>query len=273
MRDHNPQPQAFSLIELLMVMAVIVVLIGLMLPALRSGRESARASVCGSNARQLAMANTVFARDHGQRYVLAAEDIFVGFGGRNRWHGVRNSPGFSADPQDNWFDPTRGPLRQYIDNGGQVKRCPSFEGHADLGGTAFEAGTGGYGYNQQYVGGRNDLFGFTPEAARTSATIEQVHRQAETIMFTDAALASAAGLIEYSFAEPPFFQLAPGEPSGSQPVPSIHFRHSRRVNVVWADGHVAPRRRTFTRGGEASTHAAADIGWFGPVANELFDLK
>ena len=273
MRDHNRQSQGFSLIELLVVIVVIAVLIGLMLPALRSGRESARTSVCGSNARQLAMANTVYARDHEQHYVLAAEDISVGFGGRRRWHGVRNSPGLSSDPQDNWFDPTRGPLRRYIDSSGQVKRCPSFEGFADTGGTAFEAGTGGFGYNQQYVGGRNDLFGFTPEAARTSAAIEQVRRPVETVMFTDAALASATGLIEYSFAEPPFFQLAPGEPSGSQPVPSIHFRHSRRVSVAWVDGHVATRRRTFTRGGPTSTHALADTGWFGPVTNELFDLK
>jgi len=44
---------AFTLVELLVVVAVIALLIGLLLPALSSARQSAQATACGSNLRQL----------------------------------------------------------------------------------------------------------------------------------------------------------------------------------------------------------------------------
>lgn len=57
---------AFTLIELLVVIVVIAVLIGLLLPALAGARRSARRAVCMNNARQFAVADTVYLNDHGQ---------------------------------------------------------------------------------------------------------------------------------------------------------------------------------------------------------------
>jgi prepilin-type N-terminal cleavage/methylation domain-containing protein/prepilin-type processing-associated H-X9-DG protein len=47
---------AFTLVELLVVIAIIGVLIGLLLPAVQAAREAARRSACGNNTRQLALA-------------------------------------------------------------------------------------------------------------------------------------------------------------------------------------------------------------------------
>jgi prepilin-type N-terminal cleavage/methylation domain-containing protein len=47
---------AFTLVELLVVIAIIGVLIGLLLPAVQAARESARRSSCSNNLRQLALA-------------------------------------------------------------------------------------------------------------------------------------------------------------------------------------------------------------------------
>lgn len=56
--------QAFTLIELLVVVAVIAVLAGLLLPALKGARASARLAACGSNLRQLGAAVHMYACEH-----------------------------------------------------------------------------------------------------------------------------------------------------------------------------------------------------------------
>jgi prepilin-type N-terminal cleavage/methylation domain-containing protein/prepilin-type processing-associated H-X9-DG protein len=48
--------KAFTLVELLVVIAIIGVLVGLLLPAVQSARESARRSSCSNNIKQLSLA-------------------------------------------------------------------------------------------------------------------------------------------------------------------------------------------------------------------------
>ncbi len=55
---------AFTLIELLVVISIIAILMALLLPALRSGRDSARAIMCSSNLRQLGVVLPMYTNDH-----------------------------------------------------------------------------------------------------------------------------------------------------------------------------------------------------------------
>jgi len=55
---------AFTLVELLVVMAIIGALVGLLLPAVQSARESARRTQCMSNLKQLALALHNFRDSH-----------------------------------------------------------------------------------------------------------------------------------------------------------------------------------------------------------------
>ena len=59
---------AFTLVELLVVIAVVAVLLALLLPALGRARENARRTVCASNLRQLALAFTMYYHDNRQRF-------------------------------------------------------------------------------------------------------------------------------------------------------------------------------------------------------------
>lgn len=58
--------KAFTLVELLVVIAVIAILAGLLFPALWAARASARRSVCIANLRQLGIACGLYAQDYGE---------------------------------------------------------------------------------------------------------------------------------------------------------------------------------------------------------------
>lgn len=56
--------RAFSLVDVLVTIAVIAVLVGLMLPTIAGIRETTRKVVCASNARQLGLGIAMYADDH-----------------------------------------------------------------------------------------------------------------------------------------------------------------------------------------------------------------
>src|SRR4051794_39509537 len=56
--------KAFTIIELLIVVAIIAVLAALLLPALAGGKSQARSTYCLNNIRQLGLALHTYAGDH-----------------------------------------------------------------------------------------------------------------------------------------------------------------------------------------------------------------
>jgi prepilin-type N-terminal cleavage/methylation domain-containing protein len=65
-RDYPQDRSAFTLVEMLVVIAIIVLLISLLLPAVQAARESARRMQCQSQMRQVGLALANYESAHGQ---------------------------------------------------------------------------------------------------------------------------------------------------------------------------------------------------------------
>lgn len=253
-----------------MTVAVLGLLIGVLAPSLGASRDSARAAACAAALRELQVANLSHAASSNGRFVAGAANIE----GANleRWHGRREAVG---EP----FTPEGGALSAHLGGAATseaLRECAGLT-WSEVGPEApgFERGGGGYGYNNAFVGVvRSERGGvWEIETNRVGSRQERFARPSATAAFTDAGFAADAGLIEYSFAEPPEWPEHPG----SRPDPSVHFRHRGRSGVAWLDGHVTSEARAFSAWSQLylSDPGPLGLGWFGREAdgNALFDYE
>lgn len=204
---------AFTLLELLVAVAVIGILASLLLPALSQGKDSARRISCVNNLRQLGLATQLYWDDHDGRtfrYKGAATnggDIYW-FGWLERWRG--DNEGQRA------FDLTQGALYPYLQGRG-VEICPALNYSSRLYKPKATGAAYGYGYNLHL----------------STNLVNRIAQPGETILFADAAQvntfqapASAGNpLLEE------FYYLSAGERTA-------HFRHRQRANALFCDTHV-----------------------------------
>ncbi len=112
--------RAFSIIELLIVVGLIVLLLALVLPGLGRVRESGRMVVCMSNLRQIGMATTLFSNDHRFRLPGIWGGAWVG---GEDWQGCWLSNPESGGIWEN--APQTGVVYPYVPGGDDAYRCPS----------------------------------------------------------------------------------------------------------------------------------------------------
>jgi len=252
--------RAFTLVELLVEVAILVLLVALLMPVFAQAREQGRRILCVSNLRQLTQANLLYAADWGGYFVPAAPEFLRD---QRRWFGVRNWEGR--------FEPRDGPLVPYMKDGGLLRRCPSFDTQV-----GFDIGTGGYVYNDIGVGTRLWFMGYTPglPAYDGSLSEAEIAKPAETAMFADGALDIGTGLAEYAFliAPPDVLRRVP---NAFYPLdPSVHFRHEGTAQVSFVDGHVRALKMG-TSVGQSGFYMGANpaqrrIGWFPPITGDTY---
>src|SRR3989442_12320296 len=68
--------RAFTLIELLAVLAIIGVLTGLLLPAIGKAKEAGRATACLSNLRQIGIALQLYVQDNNNKMPVMRDKLF-----------------------------------------------------------------------------------------------------------------------------------------------------------------------------------------------------
>lgn len=110
---------AFTLIELLIVIAIIAILVALILPAIAKARETARTTICTSNVRQVTLALTTYAAD----YKVMPGTYWQGPQNLD-WCG-RNNVAYTSNPSQFTHPLQSSVLYDYLSQADRILECPS----------------------------------------------------------------------------------------------------------------------------------------------------
>jgi prepilin-type N-terminal cleavage/methylation domain-containing protein/prepilin-type processing-associated H-X9-DG protein len=239
---------AFTLIELLIVVAIIAILAAMLLPALAHASFRAKRIQCLSNVRQMTMTAGIYADDYGNFYPIA-QYFDSRTGSSYCWDlsVINNGAGTPIV--------TPGILWQGRANI-QIQQCPSFSGSANF----FDNPFTGYNYNTSYIGHGQG------EAIELPAKTSDVHHPAKTVIFGDGQYVAGANKFMRAPWPNPGDATFRGRNSGTQ-----GFRHDRLTNVSFCDGHAESLRNCYTNNSENSM-VAPGTGFLS-VSNSMYDLN
>ena len=193
----------FTLVEILVVLAIVAVLAGLLFPAFSRARSAARTATCASNLKQIGLAFRLYVEDY---------------------KGFHPSPG-GSDPNCRWAEQ----IYPYAKSTA-IFSCPSFDYGEYRPGCPAPEPTNDPNYPNYYWHGSynlNFLFGSNLRGGINSA---RIRNPSGMILLTE----GYGDGITYS--KPTVGSVA--NPKNPRDFSELEDRHNYGVNVAYADGHV-----------------------------------
>jgi prepilin-type N-terminal cleavage/methylation domain-containing protein/prepilin-type processing-associated H-X9-DG protein len=238
--------RGFTLIELMVVVAVITIVAAILFPVFSAAREKARQVSCISNIQQLGKATMLYAQDYDETYPLGLISCSNGGHFWTEWN-AESPDGVCRGFQVTWMDL----LNPYVRNW-NIFHCPSTDFKGKLfvpPGVPRERVEYSYGVSYYFSRVYDSYAGAwrQPTTTRPTLSLSEVVRPEEKVYMADSA----------------------GHPNHT-PYPwlytdSIQFRHHTGVNIGFADGH----SRWFPRNSKYGDLFGAD-GGNGPVDDDVW---
>ena len=290
--------KAFTLIELLVVIAILALLLAVILPALRSAKEQAKAVYCKNNLKQIAISAHTYNFEQDNYYPIAQyfqtvtttaslatsslTAIDPGVVTDSQTIVYRYSWDFSCISTNGRDEIVPGTLWQG-DTIEKVQQCPSYKGSDNWMGVPFT----GYNYNTSYVGhgqGESVSSNYTGEITLSSDGLYNIVLSVKAgrvgspgacALFGDGHYAGGANKLMRS----PFYW--DGDYDSTIRVAGTQgFRHRGQTNVAWCDGHVASQSEYYTNSSKQvksqldgyNQENELKIGFLS-ADNSLYDLK
>ncbi len=235
--------EAFTLIELLISVAIIGILTALVLMVSRKAYSAASLAASASNIRQLAAGAVAYLGEHDNVYWKYRENVAtpnqmaklgVTESGVRWWFGFEPQSSTAAGEGNRWFDPLKGALGGYIP--ASMSPDPSFILAGNPMKPKYHFGYIGVGYNVHLAAGSSNVMAGWMGVAQPLNHL-RVQDPGRTVVFATSAQIN-------TFQAP----ASPGNPmieefygfddgsTGNQP--SIHFRHNGKAMVAYANGSV-----------------------------------
>jgi prepilin-type N-terminal cleavage/methylation domain-containing protein/prepilin-type processing-associated H-X9-DG protein len=194
----SPRRRGFTLIEMLVVIAIIGVLVGLVLPAVQAARAAAASTQCLSNLRQLGFAAIQYRDVNGSYPQYRAEypPITNSYGVvRPRWQWIMASQlgGWAQNPDAitaaSTPPPAADPTFTNIPLDNKIFVCPSMNSSSISSGNvlpdAQSIRNGSYGYNFGYLGNNRTIVDGDNTTSTLRYPVTNVKEPTRTIIFGD----------------------------------------------------------------------------------------